>query len=610
MESSPKAVFSSRLLAWAIDGCLCFLAPATILFTYSRETFNALSRLYYDIPFWALPTITNVYVLLINFYFLYRYEASLGKLVMGIKLRSLENKKLTLPQLLLREIVAKQYSKLTLYGYLHAFFSKEGQALHDVLSDTVVVASKEVSKTTADEAFPKKKAIIQLVLLITIYKVWNDFNSSLKNEKKSKLEGDRQAISLHHLKIQNRQYERREISPKAMDYPDAIPPEEELEKIAQEVYKFDEFLPQDLREDERVKTKREKYEEHYRNKIYQYISKAMEDYYKLKEYHFHADFFKDKSFVDTAMDHCYLKRFPHLREATYSKEANELIRERILGNSGTAFECYPAFIMKDAAFLTEVIKRRESHMEDVLSNHIDPHLQNVKTRLLIDNVEIVLKRNPTKLSIYPLEAFQDKAFLKNLLKGFPQHITYIPPEADLDADTLEEFMKNAYRPERFFSEAQKKRPTIKKLLEKYPNSSKDFIGKYQKGLEPLLTTPPEGRKELIKQLRLIPDQLMDDTSFHIKNLEKTDHPDLYVKFLLLRNKLSPDITNYVMSNCKEGSKYIQVMDMFKETGDTETFAKFLHACQPHMDHTRTIEAHRKRAEVKKHVEELRRKSFD
>lgn len=69
-----------------------------------------------------------------------KYQATLGKKAVGIKVLSDKSENLTLGQVILRETIGKLISMVILFiGYIMAGFTKRKQALHDKIASTVVV---------------------------------------------------------------------------------------------------------------------------------------------------------------------------------------------------------------------------------------------------------------------------------------------------------------------------------------------------------------------------------------------------------------------------------------------------------------------------------------
>lgn len=88
----------------------------------------------------------------------YKYEATIGKRLVGIKVLSDKAEKLTLGQVILREVLGKILSTITLtIGYIMAGFTERKQALHDKIADTVVVYKD-----------PNKKVPVWVIIIASI----------------------------------------------------------------------------------------------------------------------------------------------------------------------------------------------------------------------------------------------------------------------------------------------------------------------------------------------------------------------------------------------------------------------------------------------------------
>ena len=71
------------------------------------------------------------------------FSQTLGKMVFGIKVVTLEERPLTWMTVLFREFIGRYISKLFFIGYLIVAFLPKKQGIHDLLSDTTVIhASK------------------------------------------------------------------------------------------------------------------------------------------------------------------------------------------------------------------------------------------------------------------------------------------------------------------------------------------------------------------------------------------------------------------------------------------------------------------------------------
>lgn len=88
----------------------------------------------------------------------YKYEATLGKKIIGIKVLSDKSEKLTVWQVILRETVGKIASIIILgIGYIMAGFTERKQALHDKIASTTVVYKD-----------PNKKISIWVYIVVAI----------------------------------------------------------------------------------------------------------------------------------------------------------------------------------------------------------------------------------------------------------------------------------------------------------------------------------------------------------------------------------------------------------------------------------------------------------
>lgn len=88
-------------------------------------------------------TIYFFYVLFFPAYFIfltYKYQSTIGKKILGIKVVSADESNLTLGRIIKRETIGKILSSLFFgFGFLMAIFTKNKQALHDKIAKTFVV---------------------------------------------------------------------------------------------------------------------------------------------------------------------------------------------------------------------------------------------------------------------------------------------------------------------------------------------------------------------------------------------------------------------------------------------------------------------------------------
>lgn len=67
------------------------------------------------------------------------YQASIGKMVLGLKVTDINGNKLDFSKALVRNLCKIISSMILLIGYLMAAFTEKKQALHDMIANTLVV---------------------------------------------------------------------------------------------------------------------------------------------------------------------------------------------------------------------------------------------------------------------------------------------------------------------------------------------------------------------------------------------------------------------------------------------------------------------------------------
>lgn len=137
------AGFAVRFFAWLVDMAV-MLVPLTILHALrltlalsnpagflSRAVFFRYSLL--DIALYLLPT---AYFIAMT----WSYGATLGKMLLKLEVVSAERERLTLWQMVLREVFGRYLSVTLLFiGYLMMVPDREKRALHDRIADTRVI---------------------------------------------------------------------------------------------------------------------------------------------------------------------------------------------------------------------------------------------------------------------------------------------------------------------------------------------------------------------------------------------------------------------------------------------------------------------------------------
>jgi uncharacterized RDD family membrane protein YckC len=107
--------------------------------------------------------ITQIISYFISFgYFIlltYKKEATWGKMALGLKVIPSDKEKLSLGQVIMREVVGKFISGLTLgIGYLMVAFTEKKEALHD-----------KIAKTNVIYADPNKKSKTWIIVLVLVF---------------------------------------------------------------------------------------------------------------------------------------------------------------------------------------------------------------------------------------------------------------------------------------------------------------------------------------------------------------------------------------------------------------------------------------------------------
>jgi uncharacterized RDD family membrane protein YckC len=156
MSSSDYAGFWLRFVAFIIDSIVLsvfYLLLCKPLFDFllpvRYEEFNELSFDYQisTITIWPMDSYFSYaeYALVITAIFYYsfmessRYQASLGKLALELRVTNEEGERLDFGKALLRNAAKTISSFLFMIGYIMAGFTERKQALHDIIAHTLVV---------------------------------------------------------------------------------------------------------------------------------------------------------------------------------------------------------------------------------------------------------------------------------------------------------------------------------------------------------------------------------------------------------------------------------------------------------------------------------------
>lgn len=114
---------------------------------WSRLSAFIIDNLVIGVPIWIFPEVSQniefFYFTFIGFgYFVWMngtYGATVGKMVMGIKILRENGKKINYSEALLREIASILSFAVLLLGYLNVIWDKKKQGWHDKIAHTIVV---------------------------------------------------------------------------------------------------------------------------------------------------------------------------------------------------------------------------------------------------------------------------------------------------------------------------------------------------------------------------------------------------------------------------------------------------------------------------------------
>lgn len=76
---------------------------------------------------------------------------TLGKMIFGLKVVAMKDKKLSWATIIFRELIGRYISKTIWIGFLITAFTPKKQALHDIFADTLVIHEKIFSKEVSEK---------------------------------------------------------------------------------------------------------------------------------------------------------------------------------------------------------------------------------------------------------------------------------------------------------------------------------------------------------------------------------------------------------------------------------------------------------------------------
>ncbi|MDB5283458.1 MAG: domain containing protein [Bacteroidota bacterium] len=139
--NSQYASGNRRILAWSIDSIIVGMLIALVLFWsgHGSDFFYSIGQVldagfhYYSLVEFAIAVL----------YFSYmessKYQATLGKIALGIRVVDQNNMRLTFKQALLRNLSKVISAFIFCLGYIMIIFDERKQGLHDKIAETFVV---------------------------------------------------------------------------------------------------------------------------------------------------------------------------------------------------------------------------------------------------------------------------------------------------------------------------------------------------------------------------------------------------------------------------------------------------------------------------------------
>ena len=127
------AALDKRIFAYIIDIIILvmFSIGATFLFSINNNISSKINVI--------LPVSSLVYYVISAILESSKYKASLGKIILGLQVTTIDGNELSFAQAITRNII-KYISSLVLFlGHFFAFFNDQKQALHDKVINSIVV---------------------------------------------------------------------------------------------------------------------------------------------------------------------------------------------------------------------------------------------------------------------------------------------------------------------------------------------------------------------------------------------------------------------------------------------------------------------------------------
>ncbi|SDK69748.1 RDD family protein [Lacicoccus qingdaonensis] len=139
LDYMSSASFMSRAVAFIIDGLAIWGLSQIII--YPLVQVIGIGDIYFLTPMLSIANIASGALYFLYFILMtYFAQATLGKMITGITVVSVNSEKLSWPQVIFRELVGRYINNFLWYlPYLMVLFPERRIGLHDYFADTYVV---------------------------------------------------------------------------------------------------------------------------------------------------------------------------------------------------------------------------------------------------------------------------------------------------------------------------------------------------------------------------------------------------------------------------------------------------------------------------------------
>lgn len=157
------AGFWIRLVASFVDIFVFLIVSYIIKMTLSIRIFSLIFASLYG----PNPNLTTFFEMLLYLVLMtYFKQATIGKMMVGIKVKSFDGSSLSLGKVILRETIGKILSAITFgIGFIMTAFTDNKRGLHDIIAKTVVVYKDPNKSNAAGLVF----GIIAMVMVILYF---------------------------------------------------------------------------------------------------------------------------------------------------------------------------------------------------------------------------------------------------------------------------------------------------------------------------------------------------------------------------------------------------------------------------------------------------------